>query len=108
MLRRLSAVKPQQKLLPAARRQVSKASSILLNESSGRAYSHGTSEPRSESAGWFKPLLAAAGASITTASLIYTLKQSPPDEKTITKPKYATLQNMKKVCLSSSIFLSYL
>ncbi|KAJ9487737.1 hypothetical protein VN97_g5572 [Penicillium thymicola] len=96
MLQRLSAVKPQQKLLPAARRQGSKASSILLNGSSSRAYSHGTSEPRSESAGWFKPLLAAAGASVTTASLIYTLKQSPPDEKTITKPKYATLENMEK------------
>ncbi|OQD60635.1 hypothetical protein PENPOL_c021G09698 [Penicillium polonicum] len=96
MLRRLSSVKTQEQLLPVARRQRLKPPSVLLNGFSSRAYSHGASESRSKSAGWFKPLLAAAVASVTTASLIYTIKQSPSNEKSSTKPKYATLEKMEK------------
>ncbi|KAJ5511322.1 Vanillyl-alcohol oxidase C-terminal subdomain 2 [Penicillium expansum] len=107
MLRRLSAVKPQQKLQPAARRQGSKASSILLNGSSCRAYSHGTSEPRSESAGWFKLLLAAAGASVTTASLIYTLKQSPLMKRQSPNQNTQRLKIWRKyVCLPQLFYLT--
>ncbi|CAI7628171.1 unnamed protein product [Penicillium palitans] len=96
MLRRLSIVKPHQQLRAVARRQRLKTPSGLLTDSASRACSHGASESRSESVGWFSPFLAAAFASVATISLIYTIKQSPPDEKSSSKPQYATLKKMEK------------